>query len=430
MRLLLKAIAVLVVAILIVSSVYVVFYTEPEESSKEPETDDKDDENQDNTGDEDEGDDDETEDQEYVRHVFIEEGTATTCKHCPSIAKILHELYDSDDPDFYYVSMVEDKNSKAQDRLVRDYNTLGYPTLFIDGGYEVIIGGNKPKSLIEEKISAAASRPVPEIHMTVTTEYDNNTGELTTDVLVENNENETYTGRLRVYITEIIGRWPDRDGNPHHFAFLDYAMNEDVRIESNGNKTFESKWDTSYPDVYPENLWIVAVIFSSESSQKYSDPPDNEYPFDAHYADAAAAARVVEGKLPPSIGIISPKETFRYIFGNEKPRLLIAYPIVSLLYKLNLDTWPNLMARFPFYLYAVIYGKITIKTNVEADAGVEKVEFIVKGRFREIKETIYEEPYEWTWHKLAFGKYTITVKVYDKEGKTATDSIDVIAFML
>jgi len=84
----------------------------------------------------------------------------------------------------------------------------------------------------------------------------------------------------------------------------------------------------------------------------------------------------------------------------------------------------------PFRENTILLGRTTIKAYVADDSGIEKVEFYINGRLREIDATIYEKPYEWTWHKLAFGKYTITVKAYDNQGKTSTASIDVIAFIL
>jgi hypothetical protein len=44
--------------------------------------------------------------------------------------------------------------------------------------------------------------------------------------------------------------------------------------------------------------------------------------------------------------------------------------------------------------------------------------------------TVTQDPYQWTWHKLSFGKKTITIKAYDDTGKQSTASIDVVAFML
>ena len=350
-------------------------------------------------------------DQDFVHQVFLEEGTATWCSNCPLISDILYELYDSDDPDFYYVSMVEDMNEKANERLYDDYNIYGFPTVFFDGGYETccvdVEPGDQDKTLFKEKIARVSSRDVPQVSLSMEAAWNENTSELTTMVTVENQVETSYKGRLKIYITEIISRWSDWNGNPFHFAFLDYAMDKSVEIKENNVTSFSTTWDASsseYEDIYPQNLWIVAVLFNAESVQKYSDPSQNEYSFDAHFADAVTATRVLEGTLPPSIGISSPKQGMLYLFDRERRKTLLGTTL--------------------------IIGKTTIKTTVYAEAEVEKVEFTIKGAFREITETVHEEPYEWTWHKFSFGRYIITVKLYDKDGRTATDSIDVIAFML
>lgn len=346
---------------------------------------------------------------DLVHKVFLEGGTATYCTGCPKIEQILHELYDPNDPDFYYVSLVSDKNSEAEKRLKDDYNLYGFPTVFFDGGFETCCIDIDPemdkKEAFKEKINKIASRDVPDLYLNVSTKWDDDEKELVTDVIVENLEDETYSGTLKVYITEINSRWSNQI--PYHYAFLDYSINKKVTIEGNSDKTFSGKWDVSssgYSKIYPENLWVVAVLFNSESIERYSDPPENEHPFEAHYADAADGAKVANGTLPPVVAIGYPQQRYRYIFGKEFGRPLING--------------------------TVIFGKITLKINFEAEAGVEKVEYIVKGPLREIKETFTEEPYEWTWHKLSFGKYTITVNLYDKEGRTATDSLEVYAFML
>ena len=45
-------------------------------------------------------------------------------------------------------------------------------------------------------------------------------------------------------------------------------------------------------------------------------------------------------------------------------------------------------------------------------------------------ETVTQDPYQWMWHKLSFGKKTITIKTYDDSGKQSTARIDVVAFIL
>ena len=49
--------------------------------------------------------------------VFIEEGTATSCKFCPDMAYALDSIYQSGDYPFYFVALVEDRNQEAKNRL-------------------------------------------------------------------------------------------------------------------------------------------------------------------------------------------------------------------------------------------------------------------------------------------------------------------------
>ena len=84
---------------------------------------------------------------DFVHTVFVEEGTATWCSNCPTVSGYIHELYTSEDYRFYYVSMIDDKNTKAEDRL-DEYNIIGYPTVFIDGGYTLC--GSSPNSIPPE----------------------------------------------------------------------------------------------------------------------------------------------------------------------------------------------------------------------------------------------------------------------------------------
>ena len=51
-------------------------------------------------------------------------------------------MFDLNDPEFYYVSLVEDENPKAKQRLEDNYNIYGFPTTFLDGGYELILGSS------------------------------------------------------------------------------------------------------------------------------------------------------------------------------------------------------------------------------------------------------------------------------------------------
>jgi hypothetical protein len=74
-----------------------------------------------------------------------------------------------------------------------------------------------------------------------------------------------------------------------------------------------------------------------------------------------------------------------------------------------------------------IIGSINVKVNATSDKGIEKVEFYINGK---LEHTDKLGPrYTWFWLLKPRGEeenFTISVIAYDKEGKTNTDSIDVI----
>jgi len=342
--------------------------------------------------------------EDLVHYVFIEEGTATWCVQCPAVARILHELYESGEYNFYYVSMVHDKNEKARDRLEdNEHNILGFPTVYIDGGYELVYG-EKDKSVFEEKISKAENRDVPEIAVNVTSEIDEAGKRVETTVVIDNYESDTYTGRLKVYLTNRIA-WADYDGDAYHFGFLDYIADEDVSINGEDQKIVTKSYDVSNLDV--DNLMIIAVVFNDESTTKYSEPPDGN-PFDAYYADAADGTLVVEGgHLPPEVGITYPKNGHLHILGK---------------------------AITSYRLKTILIGPLKITAKASSDLGIEKVEFYIDDT---LVAEFTEEPYEWTLKKVKLfrrfiipQKHTISVIAYDSNGKTSTASIEVTTFLL
>lgn len=333
--------------------------------------------------------------------VFMEEGTATWCTNCPTISTILHDLYTSGTYDFYYVALIEDANSKAKTRLETDYNITGYPTVFIDGGYDVVFGANNAASVFEEKINKAAQRDVPKIALSVTSEVNNVTNILTTTVTLTNYEDALYTGRLRVYLTTKIST-QDHDGNPYHFGLVDYITTEDITASSYDITSVSKTYDVSSLDI--ENLMIIAVVFDTQSTQKYSNPLDNTGTFNAFFADACTGTEVVEGgNLPPSVGITSPEIGKFHWFGKPK------------------FSTPKLVTR--------LVGRLTITAVASDDSAISKVEFFIDD---EPVATFTAEPYEYLWKSpsILFRKHTISVVAYDDQGKSSVASMNVTAFRL
>jgi hypothetical protein len=111
-------------------------------------------------------------------------------------------------------------------------------------------------------------------------------------------ERDTYEGTLRVFVTEIIGRWNDWDGNPFHNAFLSFALEEDFTLNETDSLTWQLGWNgndyfdvhgVSYGDIEESNIKVIAAVFDSDSYTGYSDPP-SDHPFAVHEVDATAAA--------------------------------------------------------------------------------------------------------------------------------------------
>ncbi|MCB2229106.1 PKD domain-containing protein [bacterium] len=67
--------------------------------------------------------------------------------------------------------MVCDKVSKAYDRMDQDYNFAGYPSMFLDGGDEVFVGGPSTATPVRNAINACGARAVDPLDMIVATDW-------------------------------------------------------------------------------------------------------------------------------------------------------------------------------------------------------------------------------------------------------------------
>ncbi len=318
-----------------------------------------------------------------------------SCSECPKIAAMIDELYDSGDYPFYYVTLPE-VNAKAAARI-KEYNIWGFPTIYFDGGYTLLIGSTTQKSMIVDKIFSATSRQHANLSVVVTAERKENSSEMTLEVLIRNHERQLYTGQLRVYLTEIVST-TEQGNAPTRFALQDFLINEQIQVPAKDHTSQTKIVNISEYDA--DNLMIFAVVFNSETHVGYSQPPDKNQ-FSAHYVDAADGTTVVkDGNLPPEVGIQTPSAKYLYCLGKE--------------------------IRKSLFGNTVLIGRTTLVAYASDDSKIEKVEFYIDGT---LMKTVTEEPYEWLWHQFTIGKRTITVQAYDDQGKTAAATIDVLVFM-
>jgi hypothetical protein len=350
----------------------------------------------------------------YTHTVFFEEATATWCTNCPNLANTLYSLYESDKYNFYYVALINGTNPDTKSRLWDDYNIWGFPTVFVDGGYKVVIGATNPQTTYIDAINAAQARSMPKIKVTVTTQYQNTTQEVTVNTVIENKGDASYNGRLKLYLTEIISHVSDYDSKPYHFGFLGYITNEDVSVDGKKSVTLTDIKDISAYDY--ENLMIIAVVFNSEKNQGYANPNDKTANlFDAYYADATNATRIVpKGNLPPQLQITSPQRGKIYLSGKPILERLQGTKLIGTLLHNRL------------YNKTILLLKKVITVNASDDSGIAKVEFSIDGL---IMANDTEAPYEYSFTKLKrlktlfFKEHTLTVTAYDDTGKTASASL-------
>jgi thiol-disulfide isomerase/thioredoxin len=360
-------------------------------------------------------------DEELLHTVFVEESTATWCTNCPNVANILHSLYESKKYNFYYVALINDTNTVAAARNNDDYNIYGFPTVFIDGGYKVIMGGNNIESIYANTISIAQGRTVPKIKLTMTAQYKNTTNEVTVTALIENKDNDTYTGRLKLYLTEIVSQVSDYSNKPYHYGFLEYLINKDISV--NGKQNSTSSVTKSIAAYDYENLMIIGVVFSAQKNTGYANPP-TQNPFDAYYADATTATTVVPtGNLPPQLQITSPQKDTVYMNGEILP---LVDKIINRNHVIKKLENISLLKSF-LHNKTYLLGKNKLIT-VEAtdDSAIAKVEFYVDGTLQ-FNDT--QAPYEWSFETLSNQKsvwlktHTLKVIAYDDAGKTRSVSM-------
>ncbi len=207
--------------------------------------------------------------------VLGESGTATWCGFCKYAHGALKAIYKGDWHDFYYVSLVDDKNTHAADRI-DELGLSGFPTVFWDGGYDIDVGaGSIPgaMSTYNASIINCGTRTVPDIDVTISVSW-LGAATMSITVIVDNNEATAYNGYLRCYVTEITSSlgWTDTGGYPYTFPFLEYAFDQSISVSAYGSWSDTVTWDgalynngmgTNYGSITEDNTFIIASVFAS-----------------------------------------------------------------------------------------------------------------------------------------------------------------------
>ncbi len=245
----------------------------------------------------------------FTHTVFAEDGTATWCQYCHYAREALDKIFSSGDYPFYYVCLVDDKDTHADARIA-EFNLAGFPTAYFDGGYKLYVGGGSGnEGAYRNLIQQCGQRAVPNIDISLNVTWLGNAA-MNISAAVSNNDPNLYKGRLRIYVTEVESSmgWHDTTGHPYTFPFLDYAYNGPITIASGNIWSTSINWDgNNYNDGYGHtfgsiqfgNIMIIATVFNNTGYLQHSDPPSGN-PFTAYYVDDTAGFWVGTNR-PPNV---------------------------------------------------------------------------------------------------------------------------------
>ncbi len=110
--------------------------------------------------------------------------------------------------------------------------------------------------------------------------------------VISGDSKAAYVGTLRIFMSEPVSRYTDRNNAPYEFGFLRFADVAAMNINTGEVYTHQVTWDASdagFTGVSPDNLVAQAVLYDPAWHTRYSDPPTGS-PFFAYWVDAAAQA--------------------------------------------------------------------------------------------------------------------------------------------
>ncbi|GEM_PF-751454 len=225
--------------------------------------------------------------------VFAELGSVSWCPNCPQATEKMSELFSTGAPSsFYYVTLVYDLNTIAAKRG-RQLSDTYIPMLYLDGGYQVVDETNSYASAID----TLSNREVHPLKMDLSSQWQGDTA-IDIRVSITNEDSAAYFGHLRVQVTEINSRWNNYNGDPFHYALLDYTFDKYIRIPPGDTYVETATWKGSerhggqtYEDITQDNIMIIGTV-SHWLPHLQNNPWTTPRPFRflAQYIDETQAA--------------------------------------------------------------------------------------------------------------------------------------------
>ncbi|MBU0497639.1 MAG: hypothetical protein KKC68_07540 [Candidatus Thermoplasmatota archaeon] len=222
----------------------------------------------------------------YSHTILGEYATATWCGYCKYAHGALKNLYKGGWHPFYYISLVDDKNTHADARN-SELGITGFPTVVWDGGYDRDIGaGSIPaaQATYNASIVSCGARVVSNVDLVLTVAWQGSATMLIT-YKAYNNESTAYSGHLRVFVCELTSSmgWYDTAGKLYTFPFLDYAFNTPITIPANNYIQASYTWigaqhndghGHTFSGITQGNTIVIGALYNSNNN--YIDDADGQ----------------------------------------------------------------------------------------------------------------------------------------------------------
>ncbi len=211
--------------------------------------------------------------QNFTHTVFVEYGSMTTCPPCVTASAQLYSIYNSEDLDFNYVTLLWDEGTYNVRGRLLELGVVAVPDVYFDGGYKRVEGPQTNVTPYGSAITNSGERDVPDIDINVDVRWLGG-GKLKIGVTVINNDVEEFNGRIRTYIVEKESRWDDYGGNPYHYAALYIPIDKTLAVVKSrarplGDTYTISKtwWGALYGfgDIKQENIIVITALFEKDT---------------------------------------------------------------------------------------------------------------------------------------------------------------------
>lgn len=213
---------------------------------------------------------------DFTHTVFCEVGTATWCPACPSMANELDDVFESGKYPFYFVEMVTDVNSRANQRM-NDYNLKWLPTAFYDGGNEVVVGGGNGEEFHEDIIETLGKRDVHELNLSLAVTWVSE-GNLSITVDITNNE---ALPNDPPETPSIQGKSKGRKGTPQTFSIISEDPDgDDVYIFVDWGDDNDSGWIGPYEsgeEILINHTWPADGVYIVKVKAKDLDEAESDW---------------------------------------------------------------------------------------------------------------------------------------------------------